>query len=148
VTVEIIIHLVCWAAVVALVVVHLLVERERLPRGGAAFRLAGAAAAASIVAAAVMTRFWPIAALGLLWLRTEVFAHRDEPGAEPSHPWVSLAHTVGRIAQPALAILLRIEIVVMIIVALVLAGQWAKRNGAEFNSKSDRVLCGILNNNC
>jgi hypothetical protein len=147
-TSETIVQIACWVAVSALMVVHVLVERGRLSRGGAALRLAGGAAAGCIIAAAVVTRFWPIAALGLLWLRTEVFAHRHGPVAESQHRWAAFAHAAGRLVQPALKILLRIEIVVVVTVVLVLLGQWAARNGTTFNGKSDRVLCGLLRGKC
>ena len=65
-----------WVPVAWLVAVLLLVDRGRLPRDGLALRIAGCAAAAVVVAAAAVANMWPVAALGLLWLRTEVFAHR------------------------------------------------------------------------
>jgi hypothetical protein len=65
-----------WVPVVWLVTTHLLVERGKLPRDGVALRIAGCAAAAVVITAAVVADMWPVAALGLLWLRTEVFAHR------------------------------------------------------------------------
>jgi hypothetical protein len=64
-----------WLPVLWLVTVHLLIERGRLPRGGWAFRIAAGTAAASVLAASLATGMWPVAALGLLWLRTEVFRH-------------------------------------------------------------------------
>jgi hypothetical protein len=145
---ETIVQVACSVAVVALTVVHVLVERGRLSRGGAALRLAGGSAAVCIMAAAIVTRFWPIAALGLLWLRTEVFAHRHGPIAESQHRWAAFAHSAGRLVQPALKILLRIEIVVVAVVVLVLLGQWALRNGHEFNGKADRTLCGLMRGKC
>lgn len=65
-----------WVPVAWLVTTHLLVERGRLARDGVALRLAGCAAAAVVITAAALANMWPVAALGLLWLRTEVFAHR------------------------------------------------------------------------
>jgi hypothetical protein len=64
-----------WLPVLGLVTVHVLIERGRLPRFGWAFRIAACAAAASVLAASLATGMWPVAALGLLWLRTEVFSH-------------------------------------------------------------------------
>ncbi len=65
-----------WVPVVWLVTAHLLVERGHGSRDGANLRIAGCAAAVVVVAAAIVANMWPVAALGLLWLRTEVFAHR------------------------------------------------------------------------
>jgi hypothetical protein len=65
-----------WVSVVWLVVVHAMVQRGRLPRDGRAYRIAGCAAATSVVAAGVAEEIWPVAVLGVLWLRTEIFGHR------------------------------------------------------------------------
>ena len=65
-----------WVPVLWLVTVHLLVDRRRLPRDGWALRIAACAAAAVVIAASIQADMWPLAGLGLLWLRSEVFAHR------------------------------------------------------------------------
>jgi hypothetical protein len=65
-----------WIPVVWLLATHLLHDRGRLPDHATALRIAGFAAAATVVAGAVATSMWPLAALGVLWLRSEVFAHR------------------------------------------------------------------------
>lgn len=79
-----------WLAVVWYVVVHAVVQRGRLPRDGMAYRIAGGAAAASVVMTGVVEEIWPVAVLGLLWLRTEVFGHRhhvpDRRSAAPAAP--------------------------------------------------------------
>lgn len=65
-----------WIPVVWLVTTQLFVERGRLPRDGVALRLAACGAALVVVTVAALAGLWPVAALGLLWLRTEVFAHQ------------------------------------------------------------------------
>ncbi|GLY18338.1 hypothetical protein LWF15_23580 [Kineosporia rhizophila] len=65
-----------WIPVCWLLAVHILIRLGRLPRYGAAVRVAGYVAALTIVAAAVSTRMWPIAVLGLLFMRTELLGHR------------------------------------------------------------------------
>ena len=65
-----------WVPVLWLVTIHLLVDRQRLPRDGWALRIAACAAAGVVVTASIEADMWPLAGLGLLWLRSEVFAHR------------------------------------------------------------------------
>jgi hypothetical protein len=65
-----------WIPVCGLLTVHVLIYLGRLPRHGTAIRVAGYVAALTIVAAAVSTRMWPIAVLGLLFMRTELLGHR------------------------------------------------------------------------
>ena len=65
-----------WSPVCWLLAVHILIRLGRLPRYGTAVRVAGYVAALTIVAAAVSTRMWPIAVLGLLFMRTELLGHR------------------------------------------------------------------------
>jgi hypothetical protein len=65
-----------WVCVVWLMAVHLMIQHGRLPQGGTAYRIAGCAAALSVVLASAVEEIWPVAVLGLLWLRIEVFGHR------------------------------------------------------------------------
>ncbi len=65
-----------WIPVCGLLTVHVLIYLGRLPRHGLAIRVAGYVAALTIVAAALSTRMWPIAVLGLLFMRTELLGHR------------------------------------------------------------------------
>ncbi|GLY31769.1 hypothetical protein [Kineosporia sp. NBRC 101731] len=65
-----------WIPVAWLLTVHLLIRFGRAPRHGSAIRIAGWVAALTIMAAALATRMWPIAALGLLFMRTELLGHR------------------------------------------------------------------------
>ncbi|MBT0771874.1 hypothetical protein KIH74_23230 [Kineosporia sp. J2-2] len=76
-----------WIPVIWLLTVHLLIRFGRLPRHGTAVRAAGFVAAVTIVAAALATRMWPIAVLGFLFMRTELFGHRhhDEREAHRLH---------------------------------------------------------------
>jgi hypothetical protein len=89
VSVAVILQALGWVSVVGLVTVHLLIQRGRLRSDGPAYRIAGCAAAACVVAASAAEQLWPVAVLGLLWLRIEVFGHRNhvpECPAEPSAP--------------------------------------------------------------
>src|SRR5690242_3566842 len=95
-----------WVSVVWLVVVYAMVQRGRLPGDGRAYRIAGSAAAASVVAASVAEEIWPVAVLGLLWLRTEVFGHRHHlphdqaaPGAPDQPPARMPELLVGALAR-------------------------------------------------
>jgi hypothetical protein len=72
-----------WVSVVWLVTVHLLIRRGRLPQHGLAYQVAGSVAAVSVVAASAAEDLWPVAVLGLLWLRVEVFGHRH-PAQRPA----------------------------------------------------------------
>ena len=65
-----------WIPVLWLLAVQVLVDRQRLPRDGVALRIAACAGAAVVIAVSIEENIWPLAGLGLLWLRTEVFAHR------------------------------------------------------------------------
>jgi hypothetical protein len=65
-----------WVSVIWLVTVHVMIKRGRFPSDGMAYRTAGCGAAASVVAAGAAERIWPVAVLGLLWLRLEVFGFR------------------------------------------------------------------------
>jgi hypothetical protein len=75
-SVAVILQALGWVSAVGLVTVHLMIKRGRLRSDGRAYRIAGCAAAASVVAASVSAGIWPVAVLGLLWLRIEVFGHR------------------------------------------------------------------------
>ncbi|GAB3268333.1 hypothetical protein [Kineosporia babensis] len=76
-----------WIPVCWLLAVHILIRMGRLPRYGRAVRMAGYLAALTIVAAAVTTRMWPIAVLGLLFMRTELLGHRHaEESPEKAEP--------------------------------------------------------------
>jgi hypothetical protein len=87
-----------WIPVCGLLTVHVLIYLGRLPRHGTAIRVAGYVAALTIVAAALSTRMWPIAVLGLLFMRTELLGHRHSeeraahqsaqriPAARPPEP--------------------------------------------------------------
>jgi len=65
-----------WIPVCWLLAVHILIRLGRMPRHGTGVRVAGYVAALTIAAAAVTTRMWPIAVLGLLFMRTELLGHR------------------------------------------------------------------------
>jgi hypothetical protein len=89
VSVDVILQGLGWASVIWLVTVEMLIRRGRLPAFGPAFRAAGCAAATCVVAASAAEKLWPVAVLGVLWLRTEVFGHRrgaDQDVAEVPHP--------------------------------------------------------------
>jgi len=158
-----------WIPVVWLLGVHLLVERGRLPRDGAAFRLAGCAAAGLVITAGVMFAMWPVAALGLLWLRTEVFAHRhslelDEARRErfrregPQPRLVRpAAGQVGTISQRiesatrrrprfgprAVNAVFKIEVMIAAIIALVAFSAWAQHQKASFDQNANTTLCRL-----
>lgn len=94
-----------WVAVVWLVGVHVLIQHGRLPHAGRAYRIAGCAAALAVVAASAAEEIWPVAVLGLLWLRIEVFGHRHVPDClpeyrhdtrDPAEMPALLVHTLGR----------------------------------------------------
>jgi hypothetical protein len=254
-----------WIPVVWLLVVHLLHDRDKLPDHARPLRVAGFFAAATVVAGAVATQMWPLAALGVLWLRSEVFAHRhhapapdpDDASAPEIH-WhehddedvedaedvedrepevlndvrihhgptaVVHGHTVeelpvqarrdpaeelhgpqvrrsvpgrprdpgsSRARQPAsvalrskpkpgssssrprpsrptdraasrkhergpgftgrmswaLSILFKIEIVVVVVIALVLLGIWSNHQRGDFNDRANHTLCGWMRSNC
>lgn len=140
-----------WVAVAWLVVAHVLVERGRVHHDGPAFRAATCAAAAALIAVCVAADLLPAAALGLLWLRTEVFPHRDAPhgvtdGAQARA--VSLIErarvAVARVWRPALRVALRIEVVILVVVALVLIGGWVRTQNATFDRNSNDTLCRLL----
>jgi hypothetical protein len=76
VDVDVLLQALGWVTIIGLVTVEMLIRRGRAAAFGPAFRWAGCAAAASVVAASLAERIWPVAVLGLLWLRTEVFGHR------------------------------------------------------------------------
>ena len=88
VDVDVMLQALGWVSVVWLVTVEVLIRQGRMTAYGPGFRVAGCAAAASVLAASVSERIWPVAVLGLLWLRTEVFGHRrgqqDSPAARPA----------------------------------------------------------------
>jgi hypothetical protein len=95
-----------WVSVLWLVTIHLLIQRGRLAQTGRAYRIAGCAAAASVVAASAAEEIWPVAVLGLLWLRIEVFGHRahvpecrpefqDGPGDQGADPDFGRPHLGG-----------------------------------------------------
>jgi hypothetical protein len=88
VTVAVLLQALGWVCVVWLVTVHLMIQRGRLPRAGRAYRVAGCAAAVSVVLASAVEEIWPVAVLGLLWLRIEVFGHRhaeqEDQGGSPA----------------------------------------------------------------
>jgi hypothetical protein len=158
-----------WLPVVWLGTVHVLVERGRLPRGGRAFRISAGVAAACVVLAGVDEGMWPVAALGLLWLRSEVFGHprlsiaaapplpaspsgpipaaRALPDPTPQRrPHHRSALTTGfiRMVPLALAWLFKIEIVVAILVLLLLFGRWSANQRVDFNHKANRTLCILM----
>jgi len=97
-----------WVSVLWLVTVHLLIQRGRLAQSGKAYRIAGCAAAASVVAAGAAEEIWPVAVLGLLWLRIEVFGHRHHvpeartsPAEQAEHGSSAGGHPAGRVKNPA-----------------------------------------------
>lgn len=77
-----------WISVVWLIAVDVLTRRGMLPPGGRGYRIAGCAAALCVVAASVSERIWPVAVLGLLWLRTEVFRHHSREWEAEQEPEV------------------------------------------------------------
>jgi hypothetical protein len=180
-----------WVSVVCLVVVHVLIQHGRLPRDGWAYRIAGCAAAGSVVAASAAEAIWPVAVLGLLWLRIEVFGHRHHvpepsvhaqvparvpaqsqpvmpdvlrgalargqqppsasvpsrhsPHPHPSHlhlPHPHLPHP--HIAPKTVDRVFKIEMGVVIIIALVFFGIWAEQQRDSFGRDTDTVLCNWI----
>jgi hypothetical protein len=198
-SVAVILQALGWVSVVGLVTVHLLIQKGRLPADGTAYRIAGCVASTSVVAAAAAEKIWPVAVLGLLWLRIEVFGHRHhvpEPLIHAQVPARVQARTPGQIpaqAQPAMPALLhgalarrqqppsapvptanaphphaphlhlphphlphphiapktvdrvfKIEMGVVIIIALVLFGFWAEQQRDSFTRDTDYVVCNWI----
>jgi hypothetical protein len=150
-SVAVILQALGWVSVVGLVTVHLLIQKGRLPADGTAYRIAGCVASASVVAAAAAEKIWPVAVLGLLWLRIEVFGHpaRLSPGPAPDllpHPHLPhLPHphlpnprprTVDRIFKA--------EMAVVIAIAVVLFGVWAEQQRTSFRQETDQVVCNWI----
>ena len=190
-----------WVSVVWLVTVHVLIQRGRLPRDGRAYRIAGCAAAASVVAASAAEFIWPVAVLGLLWLRIEVFGHRHHapdrqvasrmptkaripvqtqtqtqtpaPARMPELIAGALAHGAERareaqshphaprpqlphphiphphIPHPHLDTrtvdrVFRIEMGIVIVIAVVLFGLWAQEQWQGFRHDTDKVVCSWI----
>jgi hypothetical protein len=200
-----------WVPVLWLVIAQFLVDRRRLPRDGAGLRVAGCAAAIVVVTAGVFTQMWPVAALGLLWLRTEVFAHRhpihefqayreqarrdaapkptgtkpttgtkgtapvplkvaDLVGAQRRRPAPApgraashvTSHTAAqqagrrtaykaehppkpqRLGPRTVDAIFKIEVIIVVIVALVLFGSWAESHRSNFNRKANTSVCQFL----
>jgi hypothetical protein len=139
-----------WSAVIVLVVLHLLAERGRINRHSAAFRTGAGVAASLVIASAAMAGVWPAAALGLLWLRAEVLGHDDRQ--VPGLVMPSVAHTMEhrakvfilRVWRPVMLTLLRMELVVVLIVALVLAGLWMEQQRSSYYSDSNAGLCRLM----
>jgi hypothetical protein len=130
-----------WLAAVWLVTVQVLVARGRLAPGTTAVRTAGGAAAVVVVAACAAASLWPVAVLGLLWLRSEVFGHRHPatvPLFTPQHgPRVHLG-------RHAVDVIFKIEIALVVVVAAVMFVTWAMENGVAFHNRTDRTLCELV----
>jgi hypothetical protein len=200
-----------WVSVVWLVTVLLLIGRGRLPAHGRAYQLAGSVAAASVIAASAAEKIWPVAVLGLLWLRVEVFGHRhraeparahdghlergarpdahpeghpdarssrrvpaapmpdflvgaldrgSRPGASGHHsspePHPSAPHSSHSLSAPhphlphphlgrrAVDRVFKVEMGIVIVIAVVLFGIWAEQNRANFSSNTDYVVCNWI----
>ena len=140
-----------WLAVAWLVVAHVLAERGRVHRDGPAFRAATCAAAATLIAVCVAAGLLPAAALGLLWLRAEVFPHREAPHRVTGAAQARAASLIGRgrgaatrLWRPMLRVAFRIEVVILVVVALVLIGGWARTQSATFDRNSNDSLCRLL----
>ena len=139
-----------WVAVAWLVVAHVLAERGRVHRDGPAYRAATIAAAATLIAVCVAAGVLPAAALGLLWLRAELFPHRDAPfppGGAPARAAGLIGRgraAVARLWRPVLRVAFRIEVVILVVVALVLVGGWVRTQSATFNNNSNATLCRLL----
>jgi hypothetical protein len=159
-----------WVSVVWLVTVHLLIRRGRLPQHGPAYQVAGSVAAISVVAASAAEDLWPVAVLGLLWLRVEVFGHRhpverradraaapmpeflvgalDRGGRHssghapeqrhPEHPH-HLPHP--HLTPRAVDRVFKVEMGIVIVIAVVLFGIWADQNRHTFTTRSNYVVC-------
>jgi hypothetical protein len=95
-----------WIPAFWLVAVELLIARHKLPRDGAALRIAGCAGAASVLVTGAALSWWPLAVLGLLWLRAEVLAlthsTRQEQGLDspPAPAFQGLAEQAAETADP------------------------------------------------
>jgi hypothetical protein len=152
VSVPLVLQVLGWVTVVWLVTIYLLIGRGRLPHGGAAARIAGGAAAASVIAASLAANLWPVAALGLLWLRIEVFAHRHPTGQDqvPLKPPDTRPATAGawaglrRFGPRALDVLFKVEIAAVIVAALILFGFWAEQQRATFDHRTNTKLCDLM----
>jgi hypothetical protein len=141
----VVVQALAWLAAFWLAGMHLLVQRGRFPAEGRAIRAAAAAAAGSLIAAAVLTRFWPLVALGLIWLRIEVFRHGDRAETHPpSHLWARL----WDLFQKAMAWLLKIEILAIVLIILFVLGQRVRDVGIDFDRRSDGTLCHLLADRC
>lgn len=196
-----------WVSVVGLVAVHLLIQHGRLRPDGPAYRIAGCGAASCVVAASAAERIWPVAVLGLLWLRIEVFGHRhhvpapgatpepaggpasspapapgrmppflvgamardkqrpasESPGsktgppagarqppvpAQPSHPHLPHPH-LPHLPHPhldrrAVDRVFKIEMGIVIVIAVVLFGIWAEQQRDSFRTTTDHVVCNWI----
>jgi len=205
-----------WVSVVWLVTVHLMIQRGRLPEDSMMYRIAGCSAAGSVVAASVAEAIWPVAVLGLLWLRIEVFGHRHhvpecqteaeapgqhpalesghDPAPEPERMPALLVGALGRgqsqsvsrapAARPAAGArapsrspsgrapsgqrapaarahpshhlphphlgrrtvdrVFRVEMAIVIVVAVVLFGIWAEQQRVSFRRDSNHVVCNWI----
>ena len=170
-SVNVVLQALGWVSVVWLVVVYAMVQRGRLPRDGRAYRIAGSAAAASVVAASVAEEIWPVAVLGLLWLRTEVFGHRhhlpdgetapgvpDQPAArmpellvgalargvqQAPHPHLPHPH-LPHPARRTVDRVFRVEMGIVITIVVVLFGIWAQQQREEVGRHSNRVVCNWI----
>jgi hypothetical protein len=136
-----------------------------------AYRIAGSAAAVSVVATGVAEEIWPVAVLGLLWLRTEVFGHRHhlpdgrnaavDPGAPaakmpdllvgalargasqaPHLPHPHLPHP--HLARRTVDRVFRVEMGIVITIVVVLFGIWAQQQREEMGNHSNRVVCNWI----
>lgn len=148
-----------WVSVVWLVLVDAMIRTGRRPAGNRAFRIAGCAAALSVMAASAAERLWPVVILGGLWLRTEVFGYRhglerdraarDEatPGEGPHvpHPHVPHPHVPHpHVSRQAVNLVFRIEMTVLIVIASVVFVIWAQQQRDVVGRDANHTLCHWL----
>ena len=147
---HLVIDFISWFAVAALAVLHILAERDRIDRHSVAFRTGAGVSASLVIASAILAGVWPAAALGLFWLRSEVMGHDDrhDPGLVNPSITLTLGHRakvfIRRMWRPFMLGLLRIELVVILIVALVLIGLWMEKERSSYYSDSNTGLCHLI----
>jgi hypothetical protein len=153
-----------WLSVVGLVVVHLLIQRGELPADGLGYRVAGCLAAGSVVVAAAIAELWPVAVLGLLWLRIGVFGHPVDAGPPVRPPQLASAELQPHAQLPHAQLphahlphphlphprprtvnrIFKAEMTVVILIALVLFGVWSQQQHAKFERKTNRIVCSWI----
>jgi hypothetical protein len=139
VSTEILVQAVGWGAAAWLLVDQIRLRRGRPP--GAGHRAAEAAAAATVIAFAVLDGLWPVAAIGLLWLRAAVFRHV----AFHAHlPAPHLPHPDARQQN----LILRIELVVVVVAIAIMLSGWVAEQLDLFNRRADSTLCRLMEDGC